>query len=111
MTLRLHSTPTSSSRLLQRGVKQWAQRHTRDPFVKQAAAQGYRSRAAFKLLQLDSKLRLLRPGMRALELGSAPGSWTQVLAQQQVRTVCCDLLEMPGVANADFVRGDFTAPE
>lgn len=94
-----------------RSASQWNRRQTRDPFVKQAAAQGYRSRAAFKLLQLDSKLRLLRPGMRALELGSAPGSWTQVLAQRQVHAVCCDVLEMNGIAGAHFVHGDFTGPE
>jgi hypothetical protein len=58
----------------------WMQRHVNDHYVRKATAHGFRSRAAFKLVELDEKLRLLRPGTRGLELGAAPGSWTQVLA-------------------------------
>ena len=59
----------------------WLSRHVNDPFVKQAQKDGYRSRAAYKLLEINDKDRLIRPGMRVLDLGSAPGSWSQVLSR------------------------------
>ena len=89
----------------------WIKRHVSDPYVKKATQLGYRSRAAFKLLEIDGKHRLLRPGMLALELGSAPGSWTQVLAAQQVRTIAMDCLHMEPVDTCRFLQGDFSCPE
>ena len=91
-----------------RGSRSWHKRQSSDPYVKQAAALGFRSRAAFKLLELDDKLKLLRKGTLALELGAAPGSWTQVLVARGVETVACDLLPMEPIDGATFVRGDFT---
>ena len=90
---------------------EWIQRHLRDPYVRKSTQLGYRSRAAFKLLEIDSKHRLLSPGMLALELGSAPGSWTQILAAQQVRTVAIDCLPMEPVESCHFIQGDFSCPE
>tara|TARA_B110001452_G_scaffold201528_1_gene171610 strand:+ start:1227 stop:1895 length:669 start_codon:yes stop_codon:yes gene_type:complete len=86
----------------------WIQRHVNDAFVKRANLLNYRSRAAFKLLELDEKLKLLQPGMRALELGSAPGSWTQVLVEREVETLAVDLLPMDPVPGSRFLLGDFT---
>ena len=86
----------------------WLQRHVNDAFVRRAKLLNYRSRAAFKLLELDEKLKLLQPGMRALELGSAPGSWTQVLVEREVETLAVDLLPMNPVPGSRFLLGDFT---
>ena len=70
----------------------WKERQSHDHYVKKAAQLGYRSRAAFKLLELDDKFQILRPGLLALELGSAPGSWTQVLLARKLRAVAIDVL-------------------
>ena len=83
---------------------QWCPPHRRQRL-------GYRSRAYLKLQELNDRLKLLRPGLRALELGSAPGSWTQVLAEHRIETLAVDLLPMEPVHGARFVQGDFTAEE
>lgn len=93
-----------------RSSGRWLARQQADPFVRAAAAQGYRSRAAFKLLQLDAKFRILAPGTRALDLGAAPGSWTQVLVKQQIETVAVDLLPIQPLEGCTVVQGDFTEP-
>ena len=93
--------------------KAWIARHVRDPYVQQARRQGYRSRAAFKLIELDERDRLLRPGITALDLGSSPGGWSQVAAQRIGHTGCVvavDLLGMESVAGVAFVRGDLRDP-
>ena len=92
----------------------WMHEHVTDPFVRQAQTRGYRSRAAFKLLELVEKDRLLRPGMTVVDLGAAPGSWSQVLSERLGRTgriVAVDLLPMDPVAGVAFVRGDFREEE
>ena len=89
----------------------WLSRHLRDPFVKQAQKDGYRSRSAYKLLQLNEKDRLIRPGMRIMDLGSAPGGWSQVagrLIGSKGRVLATDILPMDGLPNVDFIQGDFT---
>jgi len=86
------------------------QEHVSDPHVKQAVAAGYRSRAAFKLLQLDERDQLLQPGMTVLELGAAPGGWTQVISAKiggRGRIVASDILPMDGLPGVQFVHGDF----
>ena len=86
------------------------QEHVSDHHVKQAQASGYRSRAAFKLLQLDEKDELLRPGITVLELGSAPGGWTQVISEKiggSGRIVASDILPMDGLPGVQFIQGDF----
>jgi 23S rRNA (uridine2552-2'-O)-methyltransferase len=90
--------------------KAWLQRHVTDPYVKLATAEGYRSRAAYKLKQLADKDRLFRPGITVVDLGAAPGGWSQVSAQAagpQGKIVAIDLLEMEPVPNVTFIRGDF----
>ena len=89
----------------------WLQEHRRDPFVQSAKNEGWRSRAAYKLLQLNERDRLLRPGMRVLDLGAAPGGWSQVAAQAIGTGGCViavDLLSMEPLENVVYVQGDFT---
>ena len=94
--------------------KAWLHRHVTDRYVRQARAQGYRSRAAYKLLEIDRKDRLLRPGMRVLDLGAAPGGWSQVAARQvgpAGRVVAIDLLEITPISGVAVLRGDVREPQ
>ena len=89
----------------------WLQEHVNDPYVKQAQKDGYRSRASYKLLQLHEKDRLLRPGMLIVDLGAAPGGWSQVagrLVGGKGRVLATDILTMDPLPNVDFIQGDFT---
>lgn len=89
----------------------WLQRHVNDPYVKQAQREGYRSRSAYKLIELDQKDRLIRPGMRVMDLGSAPGGWSQVLSRrlgERGKVLATDILPMEPIDNVDFIQGDFT---
>jgi 23S rRNA (uridine2552-2'-O)-methyltransferase len=86
-------------------------RHVSDPFVKKAQLEGYRSRSAYKLIELNEKDRLIRPGMRIMDLGSAPGGWSQVagkLVGAKGRVLATDILPMEPIKNVDFIQGDFT---
>ncbi|MDE2200367.1 MAG: RlmE family RNA methyltransferase [Rhodospirillales bacterium] len=92
--------------------QQWLRRQLNDPYVAAARAQGWRSRAAFKLLELDEKFHLLRPGMRVLDLGAAPGGWAQVAVRAKVASVLgLDLLPIDPVSGAQFIQGDFNDPD
>ena len=93
-----------------RTSKAWMREHVNDPFVQQAKAQGYRSRAAFKLIEMDDRDRLIRPGEVVVDLGATPGGWSQVAAQRlkgQGRVIALDLLEMTPIHGVDFIQGDF----
>ena len=95
-------------------VKAWMAEHVNDPWVKEATRLGYRSRAAFKLIELAEKDRLFRPGMSVVDLGAAPGSWTQVLREKlgpRARIVALDLLPMEPVPGVSFVQADFREDE
>jgi len=86
-------------------------RHVSDPFVKKAQLEGYRSRSAYKLTEINEKDRLIRPGMRIMDLGSAPGGWSQVagkLVGAKGRVLATDILPMEPIKNVDFIQGDFT---
>ena len=86
----------------------WLERQLNDPYVKEAKARGYRSRAAFKLLELDEKLDLLKPGMRIVDLGAAPGGWSQIAAEKgSSKIVGLDLLEIDPIPGATFIQMDF----
>jgi 23S rRNA (uridine2552-2'-O)-methyltransferase len=89
----------------------WLQEHVNDPYVKQAQKDGYRSRSSYKLLQLNEKDRLIRPGLLIVDLGSAPGGWSQVAAKlvgAKGRVVATDILPMDPIKGVDFILGDFT---
>jgi len=90
---------------------QWMQRHVKDSFVKQAQNDGYRSRAAYKLLELNDKDKLLKPGICVVDLGAAPGGWCQVASSmigEKGRLIAMDLLPMDHFAQVEFVQGDFS---
>lgn len=116
-------TTPSGSRSLKTRVKtarkrsnsstRWLERQLNDPYVKQAKREGYRSRAAYKLIELDDKFQFLKPGKLVLDLGAAPGGWTQVAvsrvrsADQEPRVIGVDLLSMDPIAGAMFMQMDF----
>jgi 23S rRNA (uridine2552-2'-O)-methyltransferase len=94
--------------------KAWMHEHVSDPFVREATRLGYRSRAAFKLLELAQKDKLVRPGMRVVDLGAAPGSWSQVLSQRLgpgATIVAIDLLGMEPLRGVIPLQGDFSTDE
>ena len=91
--------------------KRWLQEHHDDAYVRRAREQGYRSRAVFKLIELQQKDRLFRPGQWVLDLGAAPGGWSEYAMQlvgDDGRVIALDLLEMEPIAGVEFLRGDFT---
>jgi len=91
----------------------WMHEHVTDPYVKKAQQDGYRSRAAYKLLEIDQRDHLLRPGMTVVDLGAAPGSWCQVAVQKmkkQGRVLAIDLLPVAPMPGVESLEGDFTEP-
>lgn len=91
--------------------KQWLRRHVNDPYVQRSKREGYRSRSAYKLTEIDERDKILRPGLVAVDLGAAPGGWSQVLAKrlgERGTVVAIDLLPMDPIPGVDFVQGDFT---
>ncbi|MEN1956219.1 23S rRNA (uridine(2552)-2'-O)-methyltransferase RlmE [Luteimonas changyuni] len=93
-----------------RSSQRWLQEHFADPFVKKAQAEGMRSRAAYKLEELVDRDRLLRPGMTVVDLGAAPGGWSQWVRQalgDSGRVIALDILDMPPLAGVEFIHGDF----
>lgn len=90
--------------------KRWLKEHFDDHYVHEAQKQGWRSRAVFKLDEIQQKDKLLKPGMAVVDLGAAPGSWSQYLAQQvgdNGQVIACDILPMDSLAGVDFLQGDF----
>lgn len=97
-----------------RTSKAWMHEHVSDQFVQRAKAEGYRSRASFKLMEIDDRDHLIRPGCVVVDLGAAPGGWSQVAAQRMKglgRVVALDLLEMTGLHGVEFIQGDFREDE
>ena len=92
--------------------KKWIERQLSDPYVQKAQTEGYRARAAYKLLELDAQMKLLRPGMRVVDLGCAPGGWLQVCVRKDVKEVVgIDLLDVEPVPGAFIVKGDVNNPD
>ena len=94
--------------------KGWLQEHFDDEYVKRSISDGYRSRASYKLLEINEKDKILRPGMTVVDLGAAPGGWSQVAAKLvglKGRVVASDILAMDGIAGVEFLQGDFTENE
>ena len=93
-----------------RTSKAWMQEHLNDEFVKRAQKEGYRARAAYKLIEIDDKDKLIKSGMTIVDLGSTPGSWSQVAVQRlkgHGKVIALDILEMTGIAGVTFIQGDF----
>jgi 23S rRNA (uridine2552-2'-O)-methyltransferase len=94
--------------------KQWLRRHVNDPYVQRARKEGYRSRSAYKLTEIDDRDKVLKPGMTVIDLGSAPGGWSQVAAKRvgaQGRVIALDLLQMEPIPGVEFLLGDFNTDE
>lgn len=94
--------------------QRWLQEHFKDPYVKRAQQQGYRSRAAYKLLELQQRDKLIRPGMTVIDLGASPGGWSQVVKQfvgDKGRVVALDILPMTPITGVLFIQGDFREPD
>jgi 23S rRNA (uridine2552-2'-O)-methyltransferase len=115
-TGRLHVTvKTGGKRKL--SSKLWLERQLNDPYVAQAKREGLRSRAAFKLIEIDDKYHFLKPGVTVIDLGAAPGGWSQIAAKRvgavngKGRVVAIDLLEMPEIAGVSFAQLDFLAED
>ena len=94
-----------------RSGKSWLKEHFDDQYVQRAQREGYRSRACYKLLEIQDKDQLIKPGMTVVDLGAAPGGWSQVAAAlvgDRGRVIASDILAMDSLANVEFVQGDFT---
>ncbi len=96
------------------GSREWLRRHVTDPYVKEAQRLGYASRAAFKLLEMQKKDKLFKPGMTVVDLGAAPGGWSQVVSQcigGRGRLIALDILPMNVIPDVTFIQGDFNDQE
>jgi len=87
--------------------KQWMQEHVNDPYVQRAQKEGYRSRAVYKLLEIDQRDHLLKPGTVVVDLGATPGGWSQVAAAKGCKVIALDLLPLQPLAGVEFIQGDF----
>lgn len=93
------------------GSKRWLKEHFTDPYVKQAQREGYRSRAVYKLLEIQERDKLFKPGMTVVDLGAAPGGWAQLavkLIQPKGRLIAMDILAMDPIPGVEFIQGDFS---
>jgi 23S rRNA (uridine2552-2'-O)-methyltransferase len=115
-TGRLHVTVKSGGKR-KLSSKLWLERQLNDPYVAQAKRDGYRSRAAYKLIEIDDKYRILKPGMSVVDLGAAPGGWSQIAARRvgaadgKGKVVAIDVLEMPEIAGVTFAQLDFLSDD
>ncbi len=109
---RMVHTKVKTARGRKLSSTRWLERQLNDPYVAEAKRLGYRSRAAFKLLELDDRFHFLKPGLRVVDLGAAPGGWTQVVVErigtEATAVVAVDILEMEPIAGAEVLRLDFT---
>lgn len=117
-----HKTPTRSLKVKLASNKKrtnsqraWLERQLNDPYVRQAKVDGYRSRAAYKLVEIDQKYKILKPGQKVIDLGACPGGWTQVAVERvksqtnnKAKVIGVDLTEMPDIPGATVFQGDFT---
>jgi 23S rRNA (uridine2552-2'-O)-methyltransferase len=111
MALRTKKTRVRASPQRSAGSSRWLQRQLNDPYVQRARKEGYRSRAAYKLQEIDAKHRLLKPGLLVLDLGSAPGGWAQIAVEKGCKVVGLDLLAIDPIPGATFLKADIEAPE
>ncbi|TGP17332.1 RlmE family RNA methyltransferase, partial [Mesorhizobium sp. M1D.F.Ca.ET.231.01.1.1] len=112
-SIRVLKTRIKKKSGLKESSRRWLERHMNDPYVQRSKADGYRSRAAYKLIEIDDKHHLLKPGMKVIDLGAAPGGWCQVAAARTKSTaenqhvVGIDYLEMDAVPGAVILQLDF----
>ena len=107
----MQQKPPSRKHSVSKTSNNWKKEHFDDQYVKQSWQDGYRSRASYKLLELDEKDKLFRNGMTIIDLGAAPGGWSQIAAEKvgpEGVVIASDILEMDALAGVDFIQGDFT---
>jgi 23S rRNA (uridine2552-2'-O)-methyltransferase len=104
-------TTRVKNKKLDESSRNWMKRHLNDPYVARAKAEGYRARAAYKLIELDEKFHVLKRGQRVVDLGAAPGGWAQVAVQRGAKVVGIDLLPIEPLTGATFLEMDFLSPE
>lgn len=112
--LRMKSTRVKAKASRSKSSTEWLNRQLNDPYVAASKKEGYRSRAAFKLLQLNERFKLLRAGMRIVDLGAAPGGWSQIAAawlEGKGQVVALDILDMPPLEGVTFFHADFMADD
>lgn len=121
MTDKKKTTPRNNKKVRVKMTKQrtvssarWLERQLNDPYVKKAREAGYRARSVFKILEIDDKIKVLKPGAIVVDLGATPGSWSQVAVQRvqpengKGRVIATDILDMDPIPDVDFLKGDFT---
>jgi 23S rRNA (uridine2552-2'-O)-methyltransferase len=104
-------TTRVKNKKMKESSRNWIKRQLNDPYVARARADGYRARAAYKLIELDDAFHFLKRGARVIDLGAAPGGWAQVCVQRGCKVVGIDLLPVEPLAGAAFLQMDFTSPE
>ena len=104
-------TTRVKNKKLDESSRNWMKRHLNDPYVARAKAEGYRARAAYKLIELDEKFHVLKRGQRVVDLGAAPGGWAQVAVQRGAKVVGIDLLPIEPLTGATFLEMDFLSEE
>lgn len=92
---------------LKKSSREWLQRQLKDPFVAKAKKEGYRSRAAFKILEIQNKFNIFNKNSIVIDLGAAPGGWSQVISKICKKIIAIDLLDLDPLANVEFIKGDF----
>ena len=103
----LNLKETIKNKKLKKSSRDWLQRQFNDPFVILARKEGYRSRAAFKILEIQKKFKIINKDSIVIDLGAAPGGWSQVIAKMCKRIIAIDLLDFEPIPNVDFIKGDF----
>jgi 23S rRNA (uridine2552-2'-O)-methyltransferase len=106
-----HLTQRVKKKKLKESSKKWVERQLNDPYVAKARAEGYRARAAYKLIELDGEFHFLKRGARVIDLGAAPGGWAQVAVQRGCRVIGVDLLPIDPLAGAEFLEMDFLSDD
>lgn len=109
--------PVSEKKL--RSNPAWIKRHLTDPFVKRSVQEGYRARSVYKLMEIDDKDKIIKPGMSVVDLGAAPGSWTQIVKERLTdkegrldgKVIAMDILPMDPIEGVHFLQGDFREQE
>jgi len=108
---RTEKTKLNRSKTRRSSSTRWLQRQLNDPFVQEARRAGYRARSVFKLEEIDKRFELIRQGAAVVDLGAAPGSWSQYAARKAARVVALDLLAIDPIPGVDFLQGDFLDPD
>jgi 23S rRNA (uridine2552-2'-O)-methyltransferase len=108
---RTEKTKLNRSKTRRSSSTRWLQRQLNDPFVQEARRAGYRARSVFKLEEIDERFELIRQGAAVVDLGAAPGSWSQYAARKAARVIALDLLAIDPIAGVDLLQGDFLDPD